>query len=53
MRALFLNATLKKSPGTSNTEALVRYVGGRLEEQGVEVEHVGARAHGRDAVRDA
>lgn len=40
MRALIFNGTLKPSPETSNTEALARYVGDRLTEHGVEVEHV-------------
>jgi multimeric flavodoxin WrbA len=40
MRAICLNATLKRSPETSNTGALARYVGARLADRGVEVEHV-------------
>jgi multimeric flavodoxin WrbA len=40
MRALLLNGTLKPSPETSNTGALAEYVGQRLSEHGVEVEHV-------------
>ena len=40
MRALFLNGTLKRSPEESSTGALSAYVGGRLEEAGVEVGHV-------------
>jgi multimeric flavodoxin WrbA len=40
MRALCLNATLKRSPEDSNTGALARYVGDRLAGHGLEVEHV-------------
>jgi multimeric flavodoxin WrbA len=40
MRALIFNGTLKPSPEISNTEGLARYVGDRLSEHGVEVEHV-------------
>lgn len=40
MRALVLNATLKRSPEDSNTGALAAYVGGRLAAFGVDVEHV-------------
>jgi multimeric flavodoxin WrbA len=40
MKALFLNGTLKPSPETSNTGALAQFVGARLAEHGVEVEHV-------------
>lgn len=40
MRALFLNATLKRSPAESSTEALARYVGERIAEHGVAVEHL-------------
>jgi multimeric flavodoxin WrbA len=39
-RAVFLNGTLKRSPEPSNTEALAGYVGERLCELGVRVEHV-------------
>ncbi len=45
MRALFLNATLKKSPETSNTEALARYVGDQLAGFGVEIEHIRLADH--------
>ena len=40
MRALLLNATLKRSPEESSTGALAAYLGARFEEHGVEVEHV-------------
>jgi multimeric flavodoxin WrbA len=40
MRAIFLNATLKRSPEPSSTEALSAYVGDRLREHDVAVEHV-------------
>jgi multimeric flavodoxin WrbA len=40
MRALLFNGTLKPSPEPSSTEALADYVGKRLSEHGVEVEHV-------------
>ncbi len=40
--ALILNATLEKSPSESNTGAPARYVGGRVGEHGVEVEHLRA-----------
>jgi multimeric flavodoxin WrbA len=40
VKALIFNGTLKASPETSNTEGLARYVGDRLAEHGVEVEHV-------------
>lgn len=45
MRALFLNATLKKSPEPSNTGALAEYVSGRLAGFGVETEHVRLADH--------
>lgn len=45
MKALFLNATLKKSPEESNTGALAEYVGTRLEGFGVEVEHLRLADH--------
>ena len=40
MHALLLNATLKKSPDTSNTGALADYVAGRLAERGATTEMV-------------
>ena len=40
MKALVLNSTLKRSPETSNTEALARVVIDALETQGVETELV-------------
>lgn len=40
MKALVLNCTLKKSPATSNTEALARVVTAALEKEGVEIEFV-------------
>ena len=40
MKALVLNCTLKKSPGSSNSEALARIVTGALEKEGVEIEFV-------------
>ncbi len=45
MQALFLNATLKRSPEPSSTGALSEYVGGRLAEHDVEVEHVRLADH--------
>ncbi|GHH91805.1 hypothetical protein GCM10017779_22620 [Streptomyces capillispiralis] len=42
MKALAINCTLKKSPETSNTEALLRTVTERLEGDGVEVDVVRA-----------
>ncbi len=38
MKALILNATLKRAPETSNTEALARVVMSALETQGIETE---------------
>lgn len=38
MKALILNSTLKRSPETSNTEALARVVMSALEQQGVQTE---------------
>ena len=40
MKAVVLNCTLKRSPETSNTEALARVVTDALEHEGVEVEWV-------------
>jgi len=40
MRALLLNATLKRSPEPSSTEALAGFVAGALEQRGVVCEHV-------------
>ena len=40
MNAIFLNATLKRSPDASNTEALSRVVSGALEDKGVTCEHI-------------
>jgi multimeric flavodoxin WrbA len=45
MRALFLNGTLKKSPDTSNTEALARYVGEQLAGHEVDVSHLRLTDH--------
>ena len=45
MQALFLNATLKRSPEPSSTGALSEYVAGRLAEHDVEVEHVRLADH--------
>jgi multimeric flavodoxin WrbA len=45
MRALFLNATLKRSPDDSSTGALNEYVGDRVRELGAEVEHVRLADH--------
>ena len=42
MKALVINCTLKKSPETSNTEALFRTVTEHLEKDGVEVDVVRA-----------
>ncbi|MFD7709202.1 flavodoxin family protein [Streptomyces sp. NPDC059785] len=42
MKALVINCTLKRSPETSNTEALARVVTERLEQEGVETEVVRA-----------
>ncbi|MEV8592665.1 flavodoxin family protein [Streptomyces sp. NPDC052012] len=42
MKALAINCTLKKSPETSNTEALLRAVTEQLEKDGVEVDVVRA-----------
>lgn len=40
LRAIFLNCTLKPSPETSNTDALIRKVADLMERQGVETETV-------------
>lgn len=40
MKAVILNCTLKKSPSTSNTEALAKVMGDALKEKGVDVEYV-------------
>lgn len=40
MQALILNATLKRSPEDSNTQDLANYLGVRLAEHGLVVEHV-------------
>ncbi len=40
MRALILNATLRKPPSESDTGALDRYVGDEPAEHAVEVEHL-------------
>lgn len=40
LKALFLNCTLKRSPETSNTQALIDKVAGLLTEQGVECETI-------------
>jgi multimeric flavodoxin WrbA len=40
MQALLLNATLKRSPDQSSTDALAHYVAGALERRGVRCEHV-------------
>ncbi len=45
MHALFLNATLKRSPEPSNTGALSEYVAARLAEHDVTVEHVRLADH--------
>ena len=46
MRALLLNATLKRSPEPSSTGALLDYAGeGGLREHGVEVEQVRLAGH--------
>ena len=45
MHALFLNATLKRSPEPSSTGALAEYVAGRLAEHDVEIEHVRLADH--------
>lgn len=45
MRALVLNATLKPSPATSNTEALARVVAAALAAEGVEVSFVRLADH--------
>ncbi|MFJ9664785.1 flavodoxin family protein [Streptomyces sp. NPDC101219] len=42
MKALAINCTLKKSPDTSNTEALLRSVTEQLEKEGVDVDVVRA-----------
>ncbi|MBM7093599.1 flavodoxin family protein [Streptomyces sp. S12] len=42
MKALAINCTLKKSPDTSNTEALLRSVTEQLEQEGVDVDVVRA-----------
>lgn len=43
--AIIINCTLKKSPATSNTEALAGVVGGFLEREGVNVDTVRAVDH--------
>ena len=45
MRAIVLSCTLKKSPATSNTEALAKIVTGALEAKGVETEVVRLADH--------
>jgi len=45
MKALFVNCTLKRSPETSNTEALATVVAEALAADGVEVEWVRAADH--------
>src|SRR4051794_7046514 len=45
MRAAFLNATLKRSPEPTSTGPLSAYVGERLAEHGVDVEHVRLADH--------
>ena len=45
MRALFVNCTLKRSPETSNTEALATVVADALANEGIEVEWVRAADH--------
>jgi multimeric flavodoxin WrbA len=45
MKALLLNATLKRSPDPSNTGALLSYVAARLEEHDVSVETVRLADH--------
>ena len=45
MKALFLNATLKRSPDPSSTGALNEYVGEQLASHDVEVEHVRLADH--------
>jgi multimeric flavodoxin WrbA len=45
VKALLLNATLKRSPDPSSTGALNEYVGARLAEHGAEVEHVRLADH--------
>ena len=58
MRALIFNGTLKPAPAISNTEGLARFVGDRLAEHGVDVEHVRVVDHDvapgvtSEAVRD-
>ena len=58
MRALIFNGTLKSAPAISNTEGLARFVGDRLAEHGVDVEHVRVVDHDvapgvtSEAVRD-
>lgn len=42
MKALVINCTLKKSPETSNTEALANYLAEELDKQGVEVHFIRA-----------
>ena len=45
MKALFVNCTLKRSPETSNTEALATVVADALAGEGVEIEWVRAADH--------
>jgi multimeric flavodoxin WrbA len=45
LRALFVNATLKRSPEASNTDGLIRLSGRIMEEHGVEVEVLRAVDH--------
>ena len=45
MHALFLNATLKRSPEPSSTDELNWYVAGRLAEHGVGTEHIRLADH--------
>ncbi|HEX7259528.1 MAG TPA: flavodoxin family protein [Candidatus Saccharimonadia bacterium] len=45
LKALFINATLKKSPDPSNTDGLVAISRGIMEEQGVEVDHIRSIDH--------
>jgi len=45
MRAVLLNATLKRSPEPSSTQALAEYVAGALEQRGVACEHIRLTDH--------
>ncbi|MFJ4223757.1 flavodoxin family protein [Microbacterium sp. NPDC089695] len=45
LRAVFINATLKRSPQPSNTDALIRLSGGIMRDHGVHVDEIRAIDH--------